>query len=142
VDILNPAILSTAFGTLTGSRVSRQGYFFQMWLPNATAAGLVPAIAEDATGGKTAAPFPNPNNCEVLWCCYAWPIDRNRTGNRAFFVNQGGDLLQCLNRAGTVFTNTTSVPTFDDAYTTVGDMASAVRVGTANAAGHIWVPLN
>jgi prepilin-type N-terminal cleavage/methylation domain-containing protein len=142
VDILNPAILSTAFGTLTGSRVSRQGYLFQMWLPNATAGGLVPGIAEDATGGKVAAPFPNPNNGEVMWCCYAWPIDRNRTGNRAFFVNQGGDLLQCLNRAGTVFTNTTSVPTFDDAYTTIGDMASAVRVGTANAAGHIWVPLN
>ena len=141
-DLLNPAILSSQFGTLAGSLVSRQGYFFQMWLPGPTAAGLVPGLAEDAAGGKVAAPFPDPNNGEVMWCCYAWPIDRTRTGNRAFFVSQEGDLLQCLNRAGTVFTNTTSVPTFDDAYTTAGDMASATRVGTANAAGHIWVPLN
>src|SRR5262249_8909394 len=46
-DILNPAILSSAFGNMTaspaGGIVSRQGYFFQMWLPNATgAAGLIP----------------------------------------------------------------------------------------------------
>src|SRR5215831_15454423 len=65
-DLLNPAILSSAFGNVTNSMVSRQGYFFQMWLPDATnGAGLIPAIAEDANGGKVAAPFPNPNNGEV-----------------------------------------------------------------------------
>src|SRR5215831_18158505 len=68
-DILNPAILSAAFGNMTaspqGGIVSRQGYFFQMWLPDATnGAGLIPAISEDAAGGKVAAPFPNPNNGE------------------------------------------------------------------------------
>jgi len=141
-DLLNPAILSTAFGTMTGSRVSRQGYFFQMWLPNVAAAGLIPGIPEDLTGGKVAAPFPDPNNGEVMWCCYAWPVDRTRTGNRAFFVNQEGDLLQCLNRAGTVLTNTTSTPPFDDAFATIGSMGSALRIGTANAAGRIWVPVN
>jgi prepilin-type N-terminal cleavage/methylation domain-containing protein len=147
-DILNPAILSSAFGNMTaspqGGIVSRQGYFFQMWLPDVTgAAGLIPAIAEDAAGGKVAAPFPNPNNGEVMWCCYAWPVDRTRTGNRAFFVNQEGDLLQCLNRSGAaLFTNTTTMPPFDDAYVTAGTMGSALRIGTANAAGHIWVPVN
>jgi type IV pilus assembly protein PilA len=142
IDLLVPPILGSAFGTLTGSRVSRQGYLFQMWLPGPTAGGLIAGIAEDATGGKVAAPFPDPSNGQAMWCCYAWPVDRTRTGNRAFFVNQYGDLLQCLNRSGTVFTNTTSVPTFDDAYATVGSMGSAVRVGTANAAGHIWAPMN
>jgi prepilin-type N-terminal cleavage/methylation domain-containing protein len=142
-DVLNPSILSSAFGNVTASQVSRQGYLFQMWLPNATVAGLTPGLAEDLTGGKTAAPFPNPNNGEVMWCCYAWPMDRGRTGNRAFFVNQEGDLLQCLNRAGLgLFSGAAAAPPFDDAYATVGDMGSAVRVGTANVAGHIWVPLN
>jgi type II secretory pathway pseudopilin PulG len=147
-DILNPAILSAAFGNMTaspqGGIVSRQGYYFQLWLPDATnGGGLTPGLAEDPNGGKVAAPFPNPNNSEVMWCAYAWPMDRTRTGNRAFFVNQRGDLLQCLNRGGpAVFSNTTSMPNFDDAYTIPGDMGSAVRVGVANAAGHIWLPMN
>ena len=143
-DILNPAILSSAFGNVTNSLVARQGYYFQLWLPDATnGAGLTPGLAEDPNGGKLAAPFPNPNNGEVMWCAYAWPMDRTRTGNRAFFVNQRGDLLQCLNRTGpAVFTNTTSTPNFDDAYAIPGDMGSAVRVGVANAAGHIWLPMN
>jgi prepilin-type N-terminal cleavage/methylation domain-containing protein len=142
-DILNPAILSSAFGNVTASQVSRQGYLFQMWLPNATAAGLIPGIPEDLTGGKVAAPFPNPNNGEVMWCCYAWPIDRTRTGNRAFFCNQEGDLLQCLNRAGAaLFTGAAAGPNFDDAYVTAGSMGSALRIGTANGLGHIWVPVN
>src|SRR5262249_10156440 len=93
------------------------------------AAGLIPAIAEDPNGGKVAAPFPNPNNGEVMWCCYAWPVDRTRTGNRAFFVNQEGDLLQCLNRTRVVFTNTTSTPPYDDAYVTPLTMGSALRIG-------------
>jgi type II secretory pathway pseudopilin PulG len=142
IDLMNPPILGNAFGRLTGGRVSRQGYFFQMWLPAATAGGLIAGIAEDATGGKIAAPFPDPANGQAMWCCYAWPVERTRTGTRAFFVNQYGDLLQCLNRSGVTFTNTTSVPNFDDAYTTAGSMGSAVRVGLANAAGHIWAPMN
>jgi len=147
-DILNPAILSSAFGTLAGpagtSHVSRQGYFFQMWLPNATAGGLTPGIAEDVAGGKAAAPFPDPNNGELMWACYAWPGNVHKTGNRAFFVNQEGDLLQCLNRGAVAnqFNGTVLTPPFDDAFTTAGDMGSALRIGVANAAGHIWVPLN
>lgn len=25
--------------------------------------------------------------------CYAWPVELGVTGNRAFFINQGGDIL-------------------------------------------------
>jgi type IV pilus assembly protein PilA len=140
-DLLNPAILSSSFGTLTASRVSRQGYFFQMWLPAATVGGLVGGIAEDATGGKLVAPFPNSNNNELMWCCYAWPGNHNKTGNRAFFVNQEGDLLQCLNRSATPFDGVATTPGFGEAFVTATDMSSALRIGVANAAGNIWVPV-
>jgi prepilin-type N-terminal cleavage/methylation domain-containing protein len=143
-DLLNPAIMSSAFGTMTASVVSRQGYLFQLWLP-ANGPAPVAGIPEDVTGGKLAGPFPGSNNGELMWCCYAWPGNVHKTGNRAFFVNQEGDLLQCLNRTGVaVFTGTAagSTPTFDDAYVTAGTMGSALRIGTANAAGHIWVPVN
>ena len=142
-DMLNPAILSSAFGNLTGSRVSRQGYLFQMFLPLATAGGVVGGLAEDATGGKTVAPFPGSNNGELMWCCYAWPANVHKTGNRAFFVNQEGDLLQCLNRMATPFDGTILAPTFGDAFTTTTDMSSALRIGTAGGPlNTIWVPVN
>jgi len=143
VDELNPAILSSAFGNIAAARCQRQGYVFQMWLPNATAAGLVPGIAEDATGGKTAAPFPAANNGELLWACYAWPADLNKTGNRCFFVNQEGDLLQWLNRSATPYDGAVRAPGFAEAYATAGDMGSAMRIGTVGGADNtIWVPVN
>ncbi len=141
-DLLNPAIMSSAFGTLTLARVSRQGYLFQMWLPGVTAGGVVPGVAEDATGGKAAAPFPGSNNGELMWCAYAWPGNVHKTGNRAFFVNQEGDLLQCLNRTATPFDGTITTPGFGETFTTATDMSSALRIGTATASGNIWVPVN
>jgi prepilin-type N-terminal cleavage/methylation domain-containing protein len=141
-DELVPAILSSAFGNVAASVVQRQGYNFQMWLPNATAGGLVPGIAEAATGGSSAT-FPNPNNGELLYCVYAWPADYNKTGNRAFFTNQEGDLLQCLNRSLTPYDGAVLTPPFDEAFTVVGDMGSALRIGTAGGAQNtIWVPVN
>jgi hypothetical protein len=33
----------------------------------------------------------------VRWCAYAWPIARGNSGNRCFFVNEAGDVLQSPN---------------------------------------------
>jgi prepilin-type N-terminal cleavage/methylation domain-containing protein len=140
VDELNPAVMSTAFGNVDANGfVSRSGYYFQMWLPGATAGGLTPGISENAGGGANPGNFPDPNNCEILWCCYAWPMDVEGTGNRAFFINQEGDLLQCQNRSATPYTSTTKTPGFDEAFMTAGDMASGLRVGTAGGNDNtIW----
>jgi prepilin-type N-terminal cleavage/methylation domain-containing protein len=150
-DKLNPPVLSSAFGTVSaaapggvGGLVTRSGYDFQMWLPGPTA-GVVPGIAEDAPplGGKTAGPFPDPNNNEILWCCYAWPMQANGTGNRAFFINQEGDLLQCLNRSATPYTGTIKEPQFGEAYKTATDMASGLRLGVAGGNDNtIWVAVS
>jgi len=145
VDELTPAVLSTAFGNVDANGfVSRSGYFFQMWLPDATAGGLTPAIAENAVvgGGSTPGNFPDSNNAEILWATYAWPIDVQGTGNRTFFCNQEGDLLQTQNRGATPFTSTTLTPGFDEAFTTAGDMASPLRLGVAGGANNtIWAPV-
>jgi len=146
-DELVPSILSTAFGNVTasgfggGGAVQRQGYTFQMWLPAATAAGVVPGVPEAATGGAGA--MPDPNNGELLYCVYAWPADYNKTGNRAFFTNQEGDLLQCLNRSLTPYDGTIKMPNFGEAFVTATDMGSALRIGTAGGNDNtIWVPVN
>jgi prepilin-type N-terminal cleavage/methylation domain-containing protein len=142
IDTLKPPVLSSSFGRVNGGVVSRSGYDFQMWLPDATAGGLTPGIAEDPTGGKANAPFPDPNNCENLWVCYAWPMQANGAGTRAFVVNQEGDMLQCLNRSPS-YSGTAKMPAFDEAYKVIGDMASGLRIG-APAGGHdntLWVPV-
>jgi len=148
VDELTPPVLSTAFGNVANSLVTRSGYFYQMWLP---AIGI-PAVGVPEAPAGGAAAFPDPNNAETLWSCYAWPVAVSQTGNRSFFVNQEGDLMQCLNRgtggapqysgdpaAGGV------APTFDAAYAslTPGDMSAAIGVGI-NAPpvdGNQWVPV-
>jgi prepilin-type N-terminal cleavage/methylation domain-containing protein len=145
-DQLNPSVLSAAFGNLVaggaGGVVTRSGYVFQMWLPGPTAGGVTPAVGE-ANGGGMGAGVTDPNNCEVLWACYAWPINASQTGNRAFFINQEGDLMQTANRGAAAWTTLLGGPAFDDAYTVAGDMASPAANGVAAAgpAGAVWVPV-
>ena len=142
LDELVPSILSSAFGNITGGMAMRQGYMFQMWLPAATVGGLAGAIAEDATGGKTAAPFPNSNNNEILWCCYAWPAEVNKTGNRAFCASHDGELLQYMNRSATPYSGTVKTPGFDEAFATPGDMSSPLRIGVIGGTDNtIWTPV-
>jgi len=129
---LNPIVLSTAFGLVDmHGLVSRSGYYFQLWLPGPAAGGLVPGVSElPTTGGADPANMPDPNYCEVMWCCYAWPIVASESGNRAFFVNQTGELLQYRNRTGVRYSGIARMPRFDEAFAVMGDMASKLRVGS------------
>jgi len=149
-DELTPAVMSAAFGNINAtSQVTRSGYIFQLWLPDATVGGATAGIAEDAgpgagTGGKQAAPFPDPDNCEVLWAAYAWPITATQTGNRVFFMNQEGDLMQTNNRVAAPYTGTAGGPAFDAIYTAGGDLASPISISGVPAAandGNTWVPV-
>ncbi len=141
-DNLNPAVMSSAFGNINAtSQVTRSGYLYQIFLPAATVAGAVAGIAEDGTtGGALIGPFPNSDNGEVLWCAYAWPVAVTQTGNRAFFVNQEGDLLQTANRGAAAYTGTAGGPAFDAVFSVAGDMASPLGInGIASTDANAWV---
>jgi prepilin-type N-terminal cleavage/methylation domain-containing protein len=134
---LDPPILPTAFSDTFlangESVVERGGYLFKMFLPDVVAAGDVGAVPEtgaDRIGGATVNNFPDSDNNEILWGCYAWPAEAEATGNRVFFINQEGDLLQTLNNEGgsntAVFyngsANAANVPVYNAAYSDmVGD---------------------
>ncbi len=156
--ILDPAILPTAFGdvitTAAGGEavVTRAGYYFKIYLPDATTAGDIPGIPEDGpdgVGGFVGATYPDPNNAEILWCCYAWPVSPESTGNRAFFINQEGDLLQTLNNTNAaqtaiLYDGLNSMPTYDAAFDSGGPitgMGASLGI-TAQALtpndGNVW----
>ena len=133
-------MLSTAFGNVDANGVvTRSGYCYQIWLP---AAGLNPVGLPENAGGGAGAVFPGSDNGEILWCAYAWPMSFNASGNRAFFVNQEGDLLQMNNRgvAGPQYTQSAGGPDFSAAYT-AADMSAPIASGAAGFDLNTWVPV-
>ena len=124
---LAPAILPTAFGdtlhdTNTECVVERSGFYFKIYLPADTVTGDIIGVAEEGGEGiGGAVTMPGSDNCEVIWCCYAWPVDVESTGNRAFFINQEGDLLQTANNPDAVnlallYEGLDAPPAYDAAY--------------------------
>lgn len=124
---LSPPLLP-AFGDIfsdhRGENVVRShGYWFKMFLPDVQNRNDVEGIPEDGPigiGGSDGALFPDPDTGEQFWCCYAWPIEDQVTGRRAFFVNQLGRVLQTTNDGRPprtrVYDGLVSTPLFDAAY--------------------------
>jgi prepilin-type N-terminal cleavage/methylation domain-containing protein len=147
VGRLDPPILPTPFGDLIYDSsnseciVQRAGYYFKVYLPGATNGNEVPGLPETggvAIGGQDAgAPFPDSDSCEIYWCAYAWPVSPEATGNRVFFINQEGDVLQTLNNEGNVnvaqfYDGTTSVPAYSAAFSNMaGDPNPTALTGLA-----------
>jgi prepilin-type N-terminal cleavage/methylation domain-containing protein len=130
---ISPPVLSTAFGNINAqSNVSRSGYLFRMYLPNATAQGLTETATTGGDPGNTIGI--DAGQAETLWCCYAWPQVQGNSGKRTFFVNQSGDVL-ATNGAAAAYNGTTLVPTFDEAYSAAVSTTSMAMPVAANTAG-------
>jgi prepilin-type N-terminal cleavage/methylation domain-containing protein len=141
IDELTPSMLLAALGLVNNSVITRSGYVLQIYLPAASAGlGVVGAIPEDPTGGKLAGPFPDPDNGEVFWCAYAWPLNAGQTGNVAMFINQSGGILETRNRGPGAYSGVAGGPLFDAAFSAPNDMASDLAIGVPANDGNIWVP--
>ena len=139
---LNPPVLSAAFRTVANSVVTRSGYYFAIFLPDENGIGT----AEGATGGAPAGTDWNlaADYCETTWCAYAWPINRGNSGNRAFFVNQQGDVLSCQNRVanGGAGYSGTSGPNPDAAFvagSSANVITGLVAANSTGVDGESWV---
>ena len=85
-------------------------------------------------------------NAEVLWCCYAWPVQLAKTGHRAFMVNQSGDVFSTRNaqgQPGGPYEAFVRTPAFDAAFTVAGDGLGAGHRGQRRpgAGGLTWTPV-
>jgi prepilin-type N-terminal cleavage/methylation domain-containing protein len=133
--VLVPPVLSGAFRVLNAnSEVSRSGYFFTMYLPDNAGAGVQEPVAGYATGGGQ-----DPDLSETTWCCYAWPVNYNQSGNRTFFTNQGGDVVATED---STYSGTGNGPGADSAFQAAGAITGAVAIGGAGADGNTWKQVN
>lgn len=139
-QVVDPPVLSAAFRNVNTSVVTRSGYVFQMYLPDDGGVGL----AEAADGGTGTAP--NSDNCETTWCCYAWPANYQTSGNRVFFVNQQGDVIQSNNQGGNQnYSGTAAAPEADAAFlspSTDDSIMGVVAVNTTATDGGRWLAVN
>jgi prepilin-type N-terminal cleavage/methylation domain-containing protein len=129
--ILNPPVLSTAFRTVNANgEVSRSGYLFAMYLPDATGDGL----AEVAGGGADA--NVDADLAETTWCAYAWPANFGNTGNRSFFVNQGGDIVATEDQN---YSGSGNGPASNAAFSGSGNTITGnVATGMTGRDGNFW----
>ncbi len=148
--VLDPTYLPIAFGNVvtdgTDGVVERQGYYYKLILPDGAAARPIGFVPELATGGNAGA-LPGSSNAEVMWCCYAWPVQATKTGNRAFFINQAGDVIGTLNQNDGVnapYNGTTNVPADDAAFSVAADMGSEpglTAAGLVSQDARVWSPV-
>jgi prepilin-type N-terminal cleavage/methylation domain-containing protein len=146
--ILNPPVLSGSLATVVGGLVNKSGYFYAMFLPDAAGPGA--PLGEAATGGSPGGE--SADLCETAYCCYAWPGGFSNTGNRAFVVNQTGDVLQTNNLAGPSagghYSGTAAAPAGDAAFESgasggiiTGGLSISARPNAAND-GNMWLTVN
>lgn len=143
LDELAPACISSAFGNVSNGMVSKSGYLFRIWLGAPTVAGGVTAVSEDPAGGKTAAPFPDPENAETFWCAYAWPFDAGVTGRSVYFISNDGQTLSFRNTGAVTYSGLLGGPDYDAAYTLPDDLSSPPSMdGVPGVDGNLWVVAN
>jgi prepilin-type N-terminal cleavage/methylation domain-containing protein len=135
---LNPPILPATFQAIDANGfATKSGFLFVLYLPDAA---TPPAGLPDEPAAAGANANVGPANSENLWCCYAWPIAFGNTGNRAFFVNQRGEILQ--SKMDLVqYSGAGAAPAFDAAFTIAGDMSSPAALGVAGVDTNLWTPV-
>jgi len=129
---ITPPVLSAAFGNVRDGIVARSGYCFRVFLPGKDGA----AIPENVNGGAKGAAI-DPGNAEAQWCCYAWPAEAGKSGQRTFFINQAGDVLAAGN-GKKMYSGAKKAPDATAAYTGTEGLAAGVAANRAGSDKQVW----
>ncbi|MFY9344822.1 MAG: DUF2950 family protein [Planctomycetota bacterium] len=134
---ITPPVLSRAFTNVMDGAVVRSGYCFRIFLPGQGGN----ALAEMPKGG--ASPAVDAAQAETLWCAYAWPVEAGASGQRAFFIDQAGDVLACPNADGRYAgVGKAPVSTAARAGGTAGKLTDRCAANVAGLDGQNWIVVN
>jgi hypothetical protein len=102
-----------------------------MWLPDVNGAGLEELASGGGADGNVDADI-----SETTWCAYAWPTNYGNTGNRTFFVNQGGDIVATEDNT---YSGTASAPPGNSAFSGAGNtITGPVATGMTGRDTNFW----
>jgi len=131
-EFIQPPLLSASFGKVDAAGwVSKHGYFFALYLPDATGNGQ----PETATGLGLV----SPTLAENYWTCLAWPQAARNSGRVTFFINQQGEILKT---GAARYSGTTNVPAPGAALVGVPPNridSATLAAGIVGADGNQWV---
>ena len=134
--LLDIAVLSAGFGRLNvNGEANRNGYLYRVFLP----AQGGQAATEMTEVGELSADL-DVDATETTWCVYAWPQHRTQSGNRAFFVNQAGQITA----ADSLYSGTAAIEpanagaAFEPA-TPLDSIEGRAVVGAMGVDGNVWV---
>jgi prepilin-type N-terminal cleavage/methylation domain-containing protein len=141
--------ISQELGAVDANGIAQKaGYNFLIYLPTD---GVGPA-AKEGDINLTTTIAANADEQENRWCCYAWPISRTQTGNRAFCVNQTGTVYQSPNDVATqLYSGAANMPAAQAAFIAVPGNPPVTNLGgrfpklgttEKGADGGVWVPAN
>ena len=91
-QLMIPPTLSAGFSRIDDGTHFRSGYTFWMFLPGPGGAWVPEAPSGGAVIGSV-----NAQLAESIWFCYCWPNAYDVSGQRAYIVNQSGDVFYCRN---------------------------------------------
>ena len=145
-----PAFISTVFGATSSGgagTANKSGFNFRMFLPAGSGGPAVPETGSDLGSGSTDTAEINAQ--ETRWATFSWPTSAGNSGNKAFFVNQAGEVIATSNVAATAtvtefyFSGDTTTPTPADIFESDTDLDDDLIVGSAFGAGSlVWNPTN
>jgi type IV pilus assembly protein PilA len=133
-----PALSETLLASLNvQGELVKGGYGFMVFLPDtSTPAVWLHEEVKVVTSGKGK----GVDLSESVWCTYARPAKRGSSGNRVFFTNQAGDILQSANTSKKQEAKNAPIRA-DAAY--LGDgITSRVATGVQGNDGNVWKVTN
>jgi hypothetical protein len=139
---LNPPILSPKLAGVDEHGVVRKnGYCYRIYLPDSAKTSMFvhetgPANVAGLAGGTGRVGI---DMSEVSWCAYAWPEKIGETGNRAFFTNMAGDVMQSSNEKARWEGD--KAPPGSAAFQGDG-MTAPIAIGTLGRDGDVWKVCN
>lgn len=120
---------------------TRKGYLFRMWLPTGSGRARGEARVEPAGVDDPA----DADHQERRFACYAWPVERGRTGRRAFVVTHHGEVFATAADVR-AYSGSDPMPIADSAFSggpnplnLDGALGSPVET-TACRDGNVWRP--
>jgi len=135
VRVANPAYLPTSLRTDANGNSNKAGFLFTVHLPD----GANGALGEVGNTGGGAVDANAADDQELAYVCYAWPVQINRSGTRAFATTEEAEIYH-TKMAVTQYDGMNVVPAGNAIYTG-NPCVSSLGVGGAVANdGNTWTP--